>query len=76
MADKRQAEGDRVEREFSELPPEQLHECLKTLVACGCDGYVKQSAKQAIDSKCYPYFLKLEVLAIREKLKEPDLVGI
>ena len=70
----RLAEADRVDREFSELTADQLRECLKSLVACGCDGFVKESARIAIEKGVYPYFLKLEVLAIRKKLKEPSLL--
>jgi len=70
----KQAEADRVDQAFSELTAKQLHECLKALTACGCDSFVKQSANLAIESGRYPYFLKLEVLAIKEKLNEPSLL--
>jgi len=70
----RLAEADRVDREFSELTAEQLQECLKALVACGCDGFVKETARKSMETSFYPYFLKLEVLAIEEKLKEPSLL--
>jgi len=71
---RKHAEEEKVEKEFSELTAEQLHKCLKALTACGGNSFVKESANLAIESGCYPYFLKLEVLAIKEKLNEPSLL--
>lgn len=71
---RQQSEAERIEAEFAELPPAELDECLKSLSACGCDGCVQEMARKARETRIYPYFLKLEVLAIREKLKEPELL--
>lgn len=71
---RQQSEAERIEQEFAELPTVELEECLKAVAACGCDSFVKESANLAIESGRYPYFLKLEVLAIKEKLKEPSLL--
>lgn len=71
---RKEAEEEKIETEFNELTAEQLQECLKAITACGCDSFVKESANIAIQSGRYPYFLKLEVLAMKEKLKEPSLL--
>lgn len=71
---RQQSEAEQIEQEFAELPAVELEECLKAVAACGCDGFVKESARNARETKVYPYFLKLEVLAIRERLKQPELL--
>jgi len=69
------SEAERIEREFDELTPEQLQECLKAITACGCDSFTKESARTAKETGKYPYFLKLEVLAILKEIdKEPSLL--
>jgi len=61
-------EFKRVEAEFRGLSVSDVEECLKCLVACGRNSFVKESAKIAMEIKNYPHFLKLEVLEIREKI--------
>ena len=65
-----QLEFERVEAEFKGLSVSDVEECLKCLVACGCDSFVKESAAEALRSKQYQHYIKLEVLAMREKIQK------
>ncbi|MFA6292559.1 MAG: hypothetical protein WC637_12295 [Victivallales bacterium] len=67
-------EAERIEREFEELPENELLEALKCLKACGANSCIRESATAAIEKKKYPYFLKLEALDMRKKMKEPELL--
>jgi len=64
-----QIEFERVGTEFKGLSESDVEECLKCLVACGRNSFVKEGAKIAMEVKNYPHFLKLEVLEMREKLQ-------
>ena len=71
-----QLEFERVGNEFKGLSESDVEECLKCLVACGRNSFVKEGAKIAMDPALrgsyaatrYPHFLKLEVLEMREKI--------
>lgn len=67
-----QLEFERVEDEFKALSVSDVEECLKCLVACGRDSFVKETAAEALRSKQYPHYLKLDVLEMRENINKQN----